>query len=628
MNSTQEQAMLNLWGFARLTHRGEFIRLRRKGLAILYYLAIEGPTHREKLAGLLWEQLSAAKNLRVELHDLRVTFGDMGHRVFDRENLLCLPPFISLDKVPGADQDNLAMAGLDDLSSEFQQWLERQRHRFFRTEVLREAHEHLAQEIAEDLRAPFVLLVQALPATTSLAFARALAQALRLPLKERVDDDDHAVYYLGVPYPDDILPKILRARKGVYVVERPPFGEDPDLVLALRGRYPPERLHYVALPALSWAEARAGELHRLPLDEAAELYLASRGHPVYLRELHSLPTKGVPPSLLPLPQTMRALVETEARRLSSAARHALERCSVHPGPLSAGLVEAFDLEPHTVELEEQGWLRFHNGETVWTFSHDVVRKVVYHSMKCGKRQHYHQLAGSLLAREGRRIAGIYHGIMAAGKDLRESKRLEVLQALLEGLSGWASLAFSAWLEQEPTSLPPRQKTVFVGPELALLETHRFGPGLEACGSGHVWVRNPLDLAASGISWSLPEEPCLLQLRGHAFVDNPFGIGIDGQATPLELELEGSVLSNVVLASIPTASLTDDHELVLPLAESFEHWLLLPSKTMLTIQSRAELAMIRLETRAFSIVSSPLHSKLAARQVHDLAALEAGSRLVV
>jgi hypothetical protein len=628
MERANEQAMLYLWGLAHLTHRGEFIRLRRKGLAILYYLAIEGPTHRERLAGLLWEQLSAAKNLRVELHDLRKAFGAMGYRVFDRENLLCIPPFISLDRVSGADQDNLPMAGLDDLSPEFQQWLERQRHRFFRSEVLRDAHEHLAQEIAEDLRAPFVLLVQPLPATTSLAFAKSLAQALRLPLKERLDDDDHAVYYLGLPYPDDILPKILRARKGVYVVERPAFGEDPDLILALRGRYPPEGLHYVALPALSWTEARAGELLKLPLDEAAELYLASRGHPIYLHELHSLPAKGVHPSVLPLPQKMRALVETEARHLSSTARHALERCSVHPGPLSEGLVAAFDLEPHVEELEELGWLGFHMRERVWTFSHEVVRKVVYHTMKCGKRQHYHQVAASLLAREGRCIAGNYHRLMAASEDEPKSKRLEEPQSLLEGLSGWASLAFSAWLQQEPTSLPPRQKTVFVGPELALLETHRFGSGLEVCGSGHVWVRYPLDLASSGMSWSLPDDPCLLQLRGHAFVDNPFGIGIDGQATPLELEFEGSVFSHVVLAPIPTASLTEDHELVLPLAESFEHWLLLPSKKMLTILSRAELALVSLEVRAFSVVSSTRHRKFAAAQVHDLAALEAGSRPMV
>jgi len=60
---------LILLGPAGLVRDGRKVKLRsQKSLALLGYLAVEGPAPRERLAALLWESASARANLRVELH--------------------------------------------------------------------------------------------------------------------------------------------------------------------------------------------------------------------------------------------------------------------------------------------------------------------------------------------------------------------------------------------------------------------------------------------------------------------------------------------------------------------------------------------------------------------------------
>ncbi|WP_337845836.1 hypothetical protein [Thermus sp.] len=56
------------------------MRVRRKGLALLYYLALEGPTRRALLADLLWGHGAALQNLRVELHALNRVLGGSSSR--------------------------------------------------------------------------------------------------------------------------------------------------------------------------------------------------------------------------------------------------------------------------------------------------------------------------------------------------------------------------------------------------------------------------------------------------------------------------------------------------------------------------------------------------------------------
>lgn len=90
--------------------------LRRKALGILYYLALEGPTRRERLADLLWGHRVALQNLRSELTHLRSFFGKEAFR----GPVLTLPPGVELDRTPGSGE---AMEGLEDLSPAFADWV-------------------------------------------------------------------------------------------------------------------------------------------------------------------------------------------------------------------------------------------------------------------------------------------------------------------------------------------------------------------------------------------------------------------------------------------------------------------------------------------------------------------------
>ncbi|MFX7589816.1 hypothetical protein ABTJ68_19090, partial [Acinetobacter baumannii] len=86
---------LPLFGRARVVFQGRELRVSRKGLALLYYLALEGPTSRARLADLLYGHGSALQNLRVELHRLGQAFG---REVFPKgQDPLSLPSWLKLE---------------------------------------------------------------------------------------------------------------------------------------------------------------------------------------------------------------------------------------------------------------------------------------------------------------------------------------------------------------------------------------------------------------------------------------------------------------------------------------------------------------------------------------------------
>lgn len=123
--TTNAPFQLMLWGPARLEHQGREIKLQRKGLAILYYLALEGPTRREVLADLLWGHSAASQNLRVELYRLSQVLSPLGFTAFaPGEDPLRLPSLVFLDRTPGP---GLPLEGLEEVSTEFRAWLEGQR---------------------------------------------------------------------------------------------------------------------------------------------------------------------------------------------------------------------------------------------------------------------------------------------------------------------------------------------------------------------------------------------------------------------------------------------------------------------------------------------------------------------
>lgn len=118
---------LRLLGAPRVLRAGREVKLARKSVALLAYLATQGPTAREEIASLLWgsfETGNANGNLRRELHRIRETTV--------RDHCETTGGVLRL-KSYSADTDDLAAAGvllhgleLRD-APEFDAWLEGQR---------------------------------------------------------------------------------------------------------------------------------------------------------------------------------------------------------------------------------------------------------------------------------------------------------------------------------------------------------------------------------------------------------------------------------------------------------------------------------------------------------------------
>jgi DNA-binding SARP family transcriptional activator/predicted ATPase len=88
---------LNVLGNVTLTHQTKTIQPDRMSSAILTYLALEGPTPRSKLAGLLWPESlesTARNNLSQRLRRLRQQLNDS---VIEGDELLQLSPRVTVD---------------------------------------------------------------------------------------------------------------------------------------------------------------------------------------------------------------------------------------------------------------------------------------------------------------------------------------------------------------------------------------------------------------------------------------------------------------------------------------------------------------------------------------------------
>ena len=587
MNKTGGPIQLKLWGPARLEYQGRELKLQRKGLAILYYLALEGATRREVLADLLWGHSAASQNLRVELHRLSQALAPLGYTLFKAgEDPLQLPPFVTLDRTPGP---GVPMEGLEEISVEFRAWLEGQRSQLMANSTGTMGRERLVQEVAAQIALPAVLILTGRPGSGRTAFAQALAKALGIPFLEGPRGGGRALHYLRPPYADVSVERILSDRDGLWVVERSSYGEDPRLILELRSRYPAERTRYISLPPLSWAEARASILSNLPFAQAAQLFLASGGSPGHLRELLAMPRIG---SGVPLPQRVRAQIQLEARILSLEARLALERLSVHPGPLGQGLLDALEATPHLDELERRGWLVY-AGQ--WQFSDDASRRILYLGLQPGRRQQYHRQAALQCALEEQRVAEAYHRLMAG--DTAD------WGTFINALPGWTRYGLKAWLGMNETlPMSPSTSEVAKGSELALLEEARFGPGFEVDGRHVRWIRTPSQGITSGIIWAGHEEPSLLHLRGQVYVENPLGVGISGRAAPLTLEIQEPREARVIFLSGIQAGALADNALLLPLQEELEVWFRVPAGTSVRLTSSAESGLIDLEVTSYRIAS--------------------------
>ncbi len=491
---------LPLFGPARLEQGGAPVRLRKKALAVLYYLALEGPTRRALLADLLWGHGAALQNLRAELHHLHQV---LGVEAFKGQDPLALPSFVVLDRTAG---EGLAMEGLEGLSPSWEEWLQGVRARL-------EPTEDALPVALKGVAPPFFLVLVAPPGAEPQGVARALAHEVGLPFRVGFGQGP-GVFYLAPPLPKpELVGQALANRQGVYVLERSPFGEDPPFLLAARAQYPPERFRVFPLLPLSWEEAREGALRGLPFEEAARYYLRSGGWPGFLRELLALKNPEA------LPRRLQAQVRLEAQSLSPKARLALERLSVHPSPVPEEVALALVGEEALEELERQGWLLCAGGR--YRFREEPLRRVFYLDLEEGRRRRYHLDMAVQLAHAGLRLAELYHRYLAGEISLEEVEGSKPLG------TPWRERVRPGW-----TPVP-----VALGPERA--------PELEAYGNGVQLGRKTLcfhrqGLEGGGVRFSL-EEPTLLLLEGRFYLENPLGVGTSGKAFPLLLAGVGRLL---------------------------------------------------------------------------------------
>ncbi|WP_105316552.1 hypothetical protein [Thermus tenuipuniceus] len=465
--------------------------VRRKALGILYYLALEGPTRREKLADLLWGHGAASQNLRVELTHLRGFFG----REAFRGRVLELPPGVELDQTPGANE---VMEGLEDLSPEFTGWLQGVRARLA---VPKEALP--IPERLKEVRPPALVVLVGPPGSGRRALARSLAERLGLPFRDGLGSSS-GVFYLSDPLPSKEEALRLRPTPGqVLVVARSAFGEDPSFLLALRTRFPAEITRVLQVPRLGWGEVRRAYLRNLPFERAARFYLESGGRPEILRELLALDDPEA------LPQRVRAMVALEARHLPEEARRALEVLSLHPGPFPPEMAEAMGVEAQVGELERRGWLLFVEGRYRW--AEPQFRRYLSSGTAPGERLRLHRRLADFFRDVGDLVAEAYHR-WASGQPLEPGR-------WSRSLVGWRRFMAD----------PTFPRTGFPLPEVLM-------------GLGSPLALDDLPEELELVSWDgeavevslVLDGPAVVHLEGQVYQRLPLGMGVDTQAFPFRL----------------------------------------------------------------------------------------------
>lgn len=582
----RERLELHLDGWVRLEYGGNEIQLRRKGLALLCYLALEGPTEREYLTDLLWGSGASSSNLRVELHRLRQALSGLSFELFkDRQDPLRLSKRLKIVS-PRKRRDSLEiLRGMDDISLQYQEWLEFKRTDLSdsNTFLVREA---LVDDIAAALSFPFLLIVQGQPETGRLAFAQALAKQLKVPFISGEHGNIKGVRYVStsVNRSENLLKQILSDQDNIWIIECSAFGEDSEFVLELRGYYQPDKMRFVQLKNLSWHASRKTLLQALSFREAATLYLASGGHPGYMAELLAL-RSAHDVTHLPLPQKIRAAYQLESRTLSQGSRYALERLSVHPGVLSEGLLEAFDAKASLDELERYGWLSFDNG---WRFVNNVVRTILHESLPSGQRQRYHLTAAQTFERENKVAAQYYH--------CQQVNQTSSPAALLNHVDDWAKRVLVADMQ---ASAQLRQQTYSLGEEQALLENSLSGEEVSFDDSRLVIVRNSLLPTLTKVEFEVLERAQILKVSANLHLKNAHDIGLSGTAFPLRIKLIGEETQTVYFAAVSSSEKLDAFTYLLPIETTLSLYLSCPTFSELHVESAATDAIIELDLRCYA-----------------------------
>ncbi len=555
---------LPLNGRVRLLIGDREVKLRRRALALLYLLGLEGPTPREELALLVWGRKSARQNLRVELHYLNQRLADAGLPPLEkRGDRLALPAALGIDEGAGL---GLLLSGLEGLSPGLDAWIRERRRRAGEAPGEPLEGPRVPAGLAEGVRPPFLLLVEAGPLFDFRGFARELAKRLGLPLLGPGAGDRAGVHLLSERPGGADLEAALEAERAVWVVPVNALGEEGRHVLRLRAQWPPERVRYLRPDRLGWAECKR-RFPKRALEELAEAFLEAGGEASVLAE--GLAERGGPG------QRVRAAYQAEARHLSQPARLFVETLAPYPGVLPDEAVAALGGEPLLDELERKRWLAYRRG---WFIAPEVARRALVRSLQPGRRQRAlrrlraafeageHPLAAAFLERElGRPLPAEPPGALAP----------------------WARAVWQGGAGQAPADLPE----VRLGGELLLEPPECSGcagdaEGLKATGFGPPYrfrraAFPPLEEAA----WYV--------LEGEVFAQNLLGIGANGDRLPLAVRAGGETL--LALARVP-ALLRTNGAVVAPLGR-FAYAVRLPAGVGLSLVFGFERGVASVRVRA-------------------------------
>ncbi|WP_243030829.1 hypothetical protein [Thermus altitudinis] len=488
--------VLFLYGPAKLVSpQGTEVRLSRKGLVLLYYLALEGPTSRVRLADLLYRHGAGLQNLRVELFRLNQA---LGRKVFPGgQDPLALPSWIRLE-VQGPGE---ALGGLEEVG-DLEEWVVEVRARY-QDAVSGYSRGELLSELAS-LRPPFLLVLRGRLGAGQRELARELARVLGLSFHEIFRPE--GLVYLEPPYSQASLREALRSK--AFLVVRLDPGEEPKFFLELRAHYPAERIRVVDLGPISWPEARKGPLAQIPFQEAARAYFGAGGQPEWMPEWLSCSA---------LPQRPLAQLRLQMCYLSEAARLALERLSVTQGAIPEEVLDALGALPYIEELERKGWLVYRDG---YRFASGVEQRLLYLSLPPGRRRELHERAATALMLAGKRQKEAWH---------RRALGERVPVPWAGGLEEAASQVPGGWYWR-PEACDP-------GREQALLPGDREGVFLTEKGFG-VTLLEPESEAL--LALAALEEELLLRILGEAYTpEEGFGLFLEvinaGQKAYLRLD---------------------------------------------------------------------------------------------
>ena len=582
-------AILTLRGPALLTVDQKAVKLRRKGLALLYYLAVEGPTRRERLADVLWGHNRALQNLRVELHRLKDSLEPFGIEPFsDGSDPLTLSG-VKLEAATGAnrgpdsaDAADIMFDGLDDISPEYQEWLERQRAAALHL-VDGHARTALVDELAHTITPPYVLILAGEPGSGRRSVAMDLAGRLGLPFVDGCSGSGPAVRYVVAEDAScsDVAAAIERDDSCVWVLQRSLFGEDEDVVLRLRAAVPPERMQFRTLEPLDWWSVKSTLPDDVKFIEGARLFLASGGNQQYLSELLELRKMVGPGSTLPVPLRMRAAFALEARKLGDGARHALERASIHRGSLSRELLTAVGATTHLEELERNGWLTFQG--VGWRFTSELSRRMLEGQLREGTKRRLHAEVAEALEKRGVTVEASYH------------------RNLSLGTTSYDDAATTNDLEHRE----PAITHVGVGRERWLDDGVINGHSIRLDGDRVTFSRTEASCPSSRVAYSLEPEALLLRVRGRAYTEDG-GVTASGTAhATLTLTVTGSTARAVHLVHGTAPRFGPAGQLCLPLEQRFTYWFLAPAGRELHLESTSSAAVIELKVNAYSPLATTI-----------------------